>query len=285
MEGLIDVGFFHFFLWVGNVAILDARHVLVEQFFLWMFGGDLYIHSDIMQPKLSRFIWMVVAYDPLQGNIYLVYKWYILPSGFLYPTYHLFLKLRRQIMDMTWQPFWKTPASTLLTFFTAQMVYFNVSPKKPQIGAEEFIKNKNPWTMIWSRFLKVMIWVYVNEGSRNGFEATKRKKTWPCLFVSNSSLFAAQMATLPKTNSLPLKMGRNRKGKDRLPTINFQGWFVSFRDGSCPGVTKWFCCHFGRSRMVGALPATGGDGINFFGSFLVSFQHFSQLNFLSNISA
>lgn len=34
MEGLIDVGFFHFFLWVGNVAILDARHVLVDSFFV-----------------------------------------------------------------------------------------------------------------------------------------------------------------------------------------------------------------------------------------------------------
>ncbi len=37
--------------------------------------------------------------------------------------------------------------------------------------------------------------------------------------------------TLPKTNSSPLKLGRNPKGKDRLPTIHFQGIFVSFREG------------------------------------------------------
>ena len=82
--------------------------------------------------------------------------------------------------------------------------------------------------MIWSpRFWTLMIWVYLNEGSRNGFEATKRKKTWTCLFVSNSSLLAAQMATLPKTNSLPLKMGRKPQRKGSSPNHQFSGMVIT----------------------------------------------------------
>ena len=34
---------------------------------------------------------------------------------------------------------------------------------------------------------------------------------------------------LAETNSLPLKIGRVPKGKDRLPIIHFQVQFVSFR--------------------------------------------------------
>ena len=30
-----------------------------------------------------------VAYNPPEGNVYVVYKWYILPIGGLYATYHL----------------------------------------------------------------------------------------------------------------------------------------------------------------------------------------------------
>ncbi len=37
--------------------------------------------------------------------------------------------------------------------------------------------------------------------------------------------------TLAKTNSSPLKIGRNPKGKDCFPTIHFQGPAVSFREG------------------------------------------------------
>ena len=34
---------------------------------------------------------------------------------------------------------------------------------------------------------------------------------------------AMKTTTLSKTNSSPLNIGRNPKGKDRLPTIHFQG--------------------------------------------------------------
>ena len=44
-----------------------------------------------------------------------------------------------------------------------------------------------------------------------------------CLKVPSLKLIAAQE---------PLKMGRNPKGKDRLPIINCQGRAVSFTDGS-----------------------------------------------------
>ena len=37
--------------------------------------------------------------------------------------------------------------------------------------------------------------------------------------------------TLPRTNSSPLKIGRNPKGNDRLPTIHFQVGAVSFKEG------------------------------------------------------
>ena len=82
--------FFFFWQRVGSFAILDGRHVSVDSFFLWMFG-ELYIHSDIVEPSLfvlndqkneeehsggtwhvPRFLWMVVAYDRHRK----VYTWY-----------------------------------------------------------------------------------------------------------------------------------------------------------------------------------------------------------------
>ena len=45
--------------------------------------------------------------------------------------------------------------------------------------------------------------------------------------------------TLPETNSSPLKIGRAPKGNDRIPTINFQGRFVSFRDGKPNALVLW----------------------------------------------
>lgn len=109
-----------------------------------------------------------------------------------------------------------------------------------------------------------MIWVYLNKGSRNDCKTTKRKKARTFFFVSTSSQFE------PKW----LPLGRTPQRKGSSPNVS----------GNYPGVTKWFCCHFGRPRMVGALPATGGDGVNFLRAFLYLFKIFSQLNFLSNIS-
>ena len=40
--------------------------------------------------------------------------------------------------------------------------------------------------------------------------------------------------TLPETNSSPLKIGRNPKGNDRIPTINFQVRALSFGEGKSP---------------------------------------------------
>ena len=40
--------------------------------------------------------------------------------------------------------------------------------------------------------------------------------------------------TLPETNQKPLKIGRNPIGKDRIPTIHFQGQAVSFRECNYP---------------------------------------------------
>ena len=49
--------------------------------------------------------------------------------------------------------------------------------------------------------------------------------------------------TLPETNSSPLKLGQNPKGKDHLPTIHFQvRKAVSFREGiqgGPPTSYKW----------------------------------------------
>ena len=47
-------------------------------------------------------------------------------------------------------------------------------------------------------------------------------------------------STLPKTNSSPLKIGRNPQRKDRLQTINFAGAFaVSFREGIWGFILFW----------------------------------------------
>ena len=39
------------------------------------------------------------------------------------------------------------------------------------------------------------------------------------------------LLTLPETNVAP-KIGRNPIGKDRIPTIHFQGRTISFREGT-----------------------------------------------------
>ena len=52
------------------------------------------------------------------------------------------------------------------------------------------------------------------------------------LFLSKTSVKAPNMSfTLPETNSSPLKIGQAPKGKPSLPTNNFQGRAVSFREG------------------------------------------------------
>ena len=58
--------------------------------------------------------------------------------------------------------------------------------------------------------------------------------------------------TLPETNSSPLKIGRAPKGKDRLPTIHFQGRTVSFREAnSCRHLrTSIGSLHMGKYTVV-----------------------------------
>ena len=41
-----------------------------------------------------------VAYNPPEGNIEVVYKWYILPIGGLYITYHLLREPETTIEDV-----------------------------------------------------------------------------------------------------------------------------------------------------------------------------------------
>ena len=58
--------------------------------------------------------------------------------------------------------------------------------------------------------------------------------------------------TLPETNSSPLKIGRNPKGKDHLPTTNLQVRAVSFREGNPPKKkqTKVQQFSFGKSQKL-----------------------------------
>ena len=85
---------------------------------------------------------------------------------------------------------------------------------EPRIGAEEFIRrNKISWTLIWPpRFWTLMIWVYLNKGSRNDRKTTKRKK--PGLF------FLYPIARTLSPNGYP--RAETPKGRDHLP--RFQGW-------------------------------------------------------------
>ena len=55
-----------------------------------------------------------------------------------------------------------------------------------------------------------------------------------CYFFATSKKSGVNQlsVTLPKANSLHLKIGRDPKGKDRLPTTVFQVRAVSFREGT-----------------------------------------------------
>ena len=54
---------------------------------------------------------------------------------------------------------------------------------------------------------------------------------WPLKWIFGRKKHV-QRSTLPETNSLPLKIGPGPKRKFNLPTIDFQGRFVSFRKGN-----------------------------------------------------
>ena len=63
---------------------------------------------------------------------------------------------------------------------------------------------------------------------RGNYDREKKMPWWPV--VMSCSIIPTQLllhpdfwVALPKTKSLPLKMGRAPKGKDRLPTTIFQG--------------------------------------------------------------
>ena len=61
--------------------------------------------------------------------------------------------------------------------------------------------------------------------------------SWICCWWMDDIFPALWTFTLPKTNSSPLKIGRNPIGNHCIPTIHFQVQFVSFKEG-----TGWTLC-------------------------------------------
>ena len=69
-----------------------------------------------------------------------------------------------------------------------------------------------------------------------GISSLAFETTSGCVCVREDMCFGGggsiSSRTPPKFNSSPLKSYRNPIGKDRLPTIHFQGRTVSFREGN-----------------------------------------------------
>ena len=71
--------------------------------------------------------------------------------------------------------------------------------------------------------------------------------------------------TLPKTNSSHLKIGRNPIGKDRIPTIHFQGRTASFRIKTSFSIMLTTCSrniHFSPTLTKGRKKIPGTLGTN-----------------------
>ena len=110
-------------------------------------------------------------------------------------------------------------------------LFLNQKPLNPQLFVQFIIVSGFPlWSLGISQVLKEMVIWFFDAGENGPPKIRKslgaRVKAWFGMLIWNLR------ATLLKTNSSPLKIGQNPKGKDPLSTINtinFQVRTVSFR--------------------------------------------------------